>query len=319
MTIVVDMGGTAIKIGLFEHGKILYLTSIPVIGESSFDPHLILIEKSIAALLSDRNTGADNCIAIGFAFPGIVDIDRTMVLSCNKKYSAAVGFDFPDWARRTFGLPIVLENDARCALIGEWQYGSGTGCDNIVMITLGTGIGCATLIQGKILRGSHYQAGCLGGHFTVNYNGEKCGCGNTGCVEAEASTWRLPSLAAASPLFQNSRLKDEPHIDYKTVFSLARRGDELADRLVQHSIRVWTAGIITAIHAYDPEVVILGGGIMRSGEVILPLIRSIVNEHAWTHWGKVQIVKAKHSDSCALLGAGYLAEQIIRHVDQTAN
>lgn len=308
MNIAIDLGGTNVKIGLAVKGETLASDSFPVTTNEGLLLNIPSINQAIHNLLEENNFRLEDCSGIGFSFPGIVDTDQTRVLSCNKKYSDALEFDFSTWAFENFKLPVTLENDARCALLGEWQYGAGKDCDNIVMITIGTGIGCATLINGKLLRGAHYQAGCLGGHFIVDYKGAKCTCGNIGCVEAEASTWRLPELAQSSQLFADSKLKHVPVIDYQTIFKLAEQQDELSVWLVNHSINVWTAGIITAIHAYDPEQVIIGGGIMKSSSNFLLRIQEQVNERAWTQWGKVKIREAHFPEQCAFLGAACLAE-----------
>src|SRR3990170_7444612 len=110
------------------------------------------------------------------------------------------------WAMERWGVPLVLENDARAALVGEWQYGAGKDCDNVVLITLGTGVGTAALINGKLLHGKHFLAGSLGGHMSINLHGDVCNCGNLGCVESEASTWALQKLVTRDRNFHSSTL-----------------------------------------------------------------------------------------------------------------
>ncbi|MCL4540041.1 MAG: ROK family protein [Bacteroidetes bacterium] len=304
--ITLDLGGTRIKIGTAE-GEVLIADSIiDAFSDAGLKPRLPAIEAEISALLTKSHLSASDIAGIGISIPGIVDSKQMKLLSVNEKYADAVGFDFAGWAMKNWNLPVVLENDARCALIGEWQYGAGKGCDNLVMVTLGTGIGGAAIIDGKVVRGKHFQAGILPGHFTVNYHGAECNCGNVGCVEAEASSWRLPDLAARNPLFKSSPLSKTMTIDYKEVFDLAERGDALSEELVRHSIEVWSACVVNLIHAYDPEMAIIGGGIMRNASRILPAIASRVEKHSWTPWGKVRIVPAAQTDFAALLGAGYL-------------
>src|SRR5262249_5203514 len=142
--------------------------------------------------------------------------------------------------------------------------------------TLGTGLGASAVIEGRVLRGAHGQAGILGGHLTLRYGGQPCVCGNLGCAEAEASSAVLRELAEERPEFRASALAGEATLDYAAVFRLAANGDACALRLRQHSLEVWSALAVSLIHAYDPERLILGGGIMGSGEVILPAIREYV-------------------------------------------
>lgn len=308
--IALDLGGTRIKIGIVEEGALIADTIIDAFSGAGLLSRLPAIEAEVSALLSKSNLHSTDISGVGISIPGIVDSKRMKLLSVNEKYADAVGFDFAQWSKKVWGLPAVLENDARCAMIGEWQYGAGKGCDNLVMVTLGTGIGGAAVMEGKVVRGRHFQAGILPGHFTVNYRGAECNCGNIGCVEAEASSWRLPDLAARNPLFESSPLSKLQTIDYKEVFELAEKGDALSKGLVRHSIEVWSACVINLIHAYDPEVVVIGGGIMRNAERILPEIASGVAKHAWTPWGKVNIVPAEQTDFAALFGAGYLVSHI---------
>ena len=91
--------------------------------------------------------------------------------------------------KQNWNVDFFIDNDARLAAVGEWKYGAGKDTDNLVVMTIGTGIGTSVIMNGKLLRGKHFQAGCLGGHFSVKYNGSMCTCGNSGCVEAYASTW----------------------------------------------------------------------------------------------------------------------------------
>jgi glucokinase len=192
------------------------------------------------------------------------------------------------------------------AILGEWKHGAGRGFDNFVMVTLGTGIGTAVIIEGKLLKGRHYQAGNLGGHSSVNHMGMTCQCGNKGCMESEASTWRLPELIKKHPGFSTSSLKDELLLDYKTLFKHASVNDTLANEILEHCYSVWSSGLINMIHAFDPELIILSGGIMKSASIILPELQKRINKHAWTPWGKVKLVEALNYQTSALFGSDFL-------------
>jgi glucokinase len=184
-------------------------------------------------------------------------------------------------------------------------------CRDLVMVTLGTGVGSAVLMDGKLLYGRHFQAGNLGGHFTVNYRGYPCTCGNVGCVEAEASTWRLPSLLKSHPGFEHSSLVPEHVLDFETLLRHSDAGDAVAEEILEHCIAVWSAGIITMIHAFDPEKVILGGGVMHAAGRILPALQEQVDRFAWTPWGKVALLQARNLRTAALHGADYLIRSTV--------
>jgi glucokinase len=183
------------------------------------------------------------------------------------------------------------------------------------MITLGTGIGTCAVIQGNVLRGQHGQAGCLGGHFTVRYGGRRCNCGNIGCAEAEASTVFLAQLAKADPAYSDSALAGEPTLDYAAVIRHAQTGDACAKALLDHSIQVWGSLAVSLIHAYDPERLVIGGGIMASRDILLPRLQDYVAQFAHTPWGKVNVVASELGDQAALLAAEWLVREQCELVD----
>jgi glucokinase len=173
----------------------------------------------------------------------------------------------------------------------------------VVMITLGTGIGGAAMIEGKLLRGKHGQAGCLGGHLLAKVGGRLCTCGAVGCTEAEASGWALPLVAKEWNTFAQSGLSNLGKIDFQNVFALARNGDRVAHEIREYCLEVWASATVSLIHAYDPERIVIGGGVMRSADVILPYIQAYADRHAWTPWGKVEITAAKLGNNAGLFGA----------------
>jgi len=310
MVIAIDIGGTFVKIGLVENAEVIVNARIKSHPKDKFQKTIITIEQTINDLLIEYSISQNDLEGIGIGFPGLVNSVTMKVLSTNKKYDDAINFDFVNWGKSTFNTPLFLENDARVALLGEWQFGAGKGIDNIVMVTFGTGVGSATLLDGKLLKGKHFQAGNLGGHFTINVNGFECTCGNLGCVEAEASTWKLADLLKSDPRFSDSLIKGNL-LDFESLFKYASEGGELSKTVRDHCLGVWAAGIINQIHAYDPELVILGGGIMKSADVIIPFIKNKVEKQAWTPWGDVQIKQSKIPNRSALLGAYYLVKNNI--------
>jgi glucokinase len=308
-TIAIDLGGTVIKTGLLQNGQLIDREELMAIAASGLRLQLPFIEKSIHQLLEKNNLAPADVSGIGFSFAGLVNADTNRILSTNKKYDDGPGIDLEGWAKETWNLPLFAENDARMALLGEWQFGAGKNCNDLVMVTLGTGIGSAVITGGGLLKGKHFQAGNLGGHFVINYKGTSCTCGNIGCVESEASTWRLPSLITAHPGFSESSLKDESLLDFSALFHHATRGDVVSKEILEHCLSAWSAALITLIHAFDPEMLILGGGIMKSASMILPTLQEKVNKLAWTPWGKVKILPAKYPDDAALYGADYLVNK----------
>ncbi len=309
--IAIDLGGTIIKIGLLKSGELFDRKEIPAQSAAGLKAQLPEMQLAIDQILQANQVQPEAVLGIGFSFAGLVDSSQNRILSTNQKYDDGPETDLVAWAKTNWNCPLFAENDARMALLGEWQHGAGMGCENLVMVTMGTGIGSAVLIEGKLLKGKHFQAGNLGGHFVIDHHGTACTCGNIGCVEAEASTWRLPSLLKEHPEFNSSAMKNEPVLDFKALFHHAENGNKVANDVLEHCLSAWAAGIITMIHAFDPEMIILSGGIMKSSSIILPYLQERVNQHAWTPWGKVILVEAKFPDSAALYGADYLVKSSI--------
>jgi glucokinase len=308
-----DFGGTRIKLGLVRNGALLTQQTLPAHSDRTLAERLETVARALSDLCQTQGLKIAQCAGLGLSFPSTIDVQNARIIDYWGKFSDATDFDLRDWARNSLGVPVAIENDARMALIGEWRYGAGRECDNLVILTLGTGLGTAAVVEGKLLRGRHGQAGIYGGHLTVRYGGRPCSCGNIGCSEAEASTSVLQDLARNHPEFRSSGLTHEEVIDYAAVFRLAKQGDTLAQELRDHSLEVWSATVVNLIHAYDPEQAVLGGGIMASAESILPAIRRHVAKHAHTPWGKVEIKSSLLGDSAALFACEWLIQEHLRH------
>ncbi len=284
--IAVDLGGTSIKAGIVAGAEVLAAESIPANSREGLAPQLPRMAGLINRLCAARHLEPSDCLGIGMAVPFLVDPVRQRIRSApRKKYGDACEVDLAAWSRKEFGMDLRIENDAHAALLGEWRYGAGRGSDDFVMITLGTGIGCSVLIRGKLLRGKHFQAGVLGGHLIANpEDGAACSaCPASGCYEAESAAQCLPRLARANPQFARSALAGVAVTDFAAVFRYAADGDVLATALRDHCLRHWTALIISLVHAYDPDRVVIGGGVADGAEVraLFPSIETYVNKHAW--------------------------------------
>jgi glucokinase len=246
--------------------------------------------------------------ALGFGFCGLVDAGRARIASTNGKFIDGPEIDLCRWAMDKFGLVLRLENDARLALLGEIYAGAAQGESDVVMFTLGTGIGGVAMINGKLMQGKHGQAGVLGGHVPINFRGRRCTCGAIGCAESEASGWSLPLVARSWAGFESSALAAKK-LDFENLFRCSEDGDTVACEVVDHCLNVWGATAVAAIHAFDPELLIFGGGVMKSADSILPFIQKYVRENAWTPWGTVRIRAAELGNQAALLGVVPLFQQ----------
>jgi glucokinase len=303
ISVAVDLGGSRIKLGLVAGNELLFIKILPAAPDRGLANALTMVGGEIQAL-DEIHVSTAEVSGIGISFPGLVDSRANRILSAPAgKYFDAPGIDIAAWGRDSFSLPVVVENDANMAMLGEWKYGAGKDCNNLVMVTLGTGIGTSVIIDGVPLRGAHFQAGCLGGHFTLEADGRSCICGNIGCIEMSASTSVLSDMIRSEAGTVISYLHKEKHPDYQTVFAYAAAGDELAGRILLRSIKTWGIVLVNLIHAYDPEKII--GGIMNADADIISRLQEYADRHAWTPWGKVTIVKAQRPDAAALFGVQY--------------
>ncbi len=300
--IAVDMGGSHVTCALLRDREILSYQSLEAFDEP-LKVVLPRIQAELERQLALQGIVAGDCLGLALGFCGITDPENDTVSATNGKFEDARGFDFRGWARDAFGIRLRLENDVRLALLGEHFAGAARNYSDAVMITLGTGIGGVAMLNGRLLSSHGGRAGMIGGHLPVVMNGRRCSCGNVGCAEAEASTWSLPMVCHEWPGFAGSSLVNAGRLDFQSLFLHAGRGDRVAAQVLHHCIQVWSALTVALIHAYDPQVVVFGGGVMKRASDILPRIREHVGQHAWIPAGSIAIVEAQLSSHAALYGA----------------
>lgn len=299
--ISIDLGGSHATLAVVEDKSILASREIPLDSSARLLPVLPVFKTIIFELLAEAATPVEHCIGLALGICAMTDGQR--VVSTNGKFEDAPGIDFHAWCRTDFGIPFAMDNDARMALLGEWYAGAAQGAKDVVMITLGTGIGGAVMAGGKLFRTSQVQGGCLGGHIPAQFMGRKCTCGGLGCMEAEASGWSLPLIAKDWPGFRESPLAKVEVINFRALFELARAGDRVSIEIRDRCLQVWACGTVGLIHAFGPERVVLGGGVMRSRDIILPCIQEYVRKYSWTPSGEVLVVAAELGSDSALLAA----------------
>lgn len=301
--LAVDFGGTHATCGLVEDRTLLAYETINTDHARSLASELPGVADCFRRLLKRFSLDLKDCAGICVGFPGLVDSRIGRVVATNAKYEDATQMDVPAWSRATFNLPLRIENDARLALLGESYAGAAHGFRDVVMMTLGTGIGGVAMIEGKLLRGKHAQAGCLGGHVPAVFNGRTCTCGAIGCAEAEAGGWALPKVVADWPGLSHSALAKYAEVGFKELFQEARNGDAIAAAIRDRCLNIWATAAVAMVHSFDPEIIVIGGGVMKSADVIIPYIKSYVQKYAWTPWGKVEVCAAELGNNAALLGA----------------
>jgi glucokinase len=314
LIIGVDLGGTKISAGAvsLDGARTLGVRSIPTQSELGAEGVVERIYSAIEGVILDtmNEAGASrkDFIGIGVGAPGPLDRSKGLVV-----VAPNLGWrDFPlrDRVTSRFGLPCTLDNDANCATLGEFWCGAARGGNNVVGITIGTGIGGGLIIDGKLYHGSSDVAGEIG-HTTIDVNGRHCNCGNYGCLEAYASgpaiatrareALQREDTASLLPSMVNAQLD---RITAETVYDAAKKGDGLANEIVRDTARYLGAGIANLLNLINPDVVVIAGGVTRAGEALFAPLNTEVRRRAFTPAVKAcRIVPAELPGTAGIVGA----------------
>ncbi len=306
--LAIDLGGTTAKIGRVAADKVEARGTIASRSDAGVASLLDDLRDAIAPLLTP------SCSQLAIGVPTLVDVRSQRIMSpMQDKFADLDRVDLSAWSRASFGLPIMMENDAHAAMLGEWRCGAGADCTDVVMLTLGTGIGSSVIINARPLRGRTGQAGNLCGHLVLDPDGPPCGCGGRGCYEAMQHLNHVRQLARADAAFAKSTLSTTPDFDYARLFQSAADGDGLAIRLRDRSLSIWSSLVITLIHTFDPQRIIVGGGIVRAGDDLLKPLNDAASR-AWTPGHQVPVIPASLGDDAALLGLDVLCNSPLEYL-----
>ncbi|MBC8557804.1 ROK family glucokinase [Jutongia hominis] len=265
----VDIGGTTVKMGLFTvDGKVTDKWEIPTRKEENGKYILEDIAKSVKERMQRDTLTLEDIAGLGIGVPGPVKEDGTVLKCANLGWGV---FNVADTVRELTGIENVkVGNDANVAALGEMWQGGGKGYNNLVMVTLGTGVGGGVILGGKILTGSNGAGGEIG-HIRVNYEEKDvCGCGKTGCLEQYASATgvvRLAKKALEKKEKKTTLVADD--LSAKAVFGAAKAGDELAMDIVEKFGFYLGMALAHISQVIDPEVFVIGGGVARAGQIII--------------------------------------------------
>lgn len=311
----IDVGGTNVKIALVDdNGKIIYSNSVPTYAKMGYEYTVNNIKQAIKDLMKETNTTPSDIEGIGFDFPGQVDC-KTGVVKLAPNIPGWVNVPIAQMIEDEFHIPTRIDNDVRCAALGELKFGAGRGCENFICITVGTGIGSGIVINGKVVRGATNAAGELG-HIKLQMNGGPiCGCGDTGCLEAFASGPAIVAMAqeyikgGKSTKFREMAAVEGGEITPYMVAKAAEEGDPVAKRIFEIVGEYIGIGLTSVINLLNPERVIIGGGVAESGELLLGPIRKTIKARAMVVAGNaVEIVPAQLGNSAGVIGASMLIE-----------
>ena len=289
----IDIGGTAAKYGLVTRdGRILARHEAGVRFDGYRTPLLTTVLREARAFVSRE--GASPC-GVGISATGQIDDRAGVVIGTNGKIPGYEGARLCDGAQEAFGVPAAALNDANAAALGEWFAGRGRGCEHLLMVTLGTGVGGGIVEHGRVLGGARGIAGELG-HFTLYQDGAPCPCGKRGCFESYASTTAL--VRAARERFGDAAL------DGRAVFARAAAGDEGMLALLKGWIDDIAAGLSGLVHIFNPELVLIGGGVSAQEQLLIEPLRARVLAQVMPRFAEgLRIERALLGNDAGLIGA----------------
>lgn len=309
----IDVGGTNVKIALVDDkGSILYSNSVPTRAEMGYEYTVTNIKQAIYELMKETKLSTKDIEGIGFGFPGQVDY-KSGVVRLAPNIPGWVEVPIAKLIEDEFHIPTRVDNDVRCAALGELNYGAGKGCENLICITVGTGIGSGLIVNGKLVRGASNAAGEIGHIKLQMHDGPICGCGDTGCMEAFASG---PSIVAMAEDYirggKSTKFREmangNPITPY-IVCEAAKAGDPVALRIFSIMGEYIGIGMASVVNLLNPERIIVGGGVADAGDLLLDPLKETLYKRAMKIAGSaVEVVPAQLGNTAGVIGASLLIE-----------
>jgi len=304
----VDLGGTTVKIGLFTtEGKLVDSMEIPTRKEDDGSHILSDICEAIDAKLVEKKITREDLVGVGIGIPGPITKDGTVINCVNlgwgifnveEKLSAMLG-----------GVNVKAGNDANVAALGETWQGGGRGFEDLVLVTLGTGVGGGVIIGGKIIPGSNGAAGEIG-HIPAVFgdDAETCGCGKKGCLETVGSATGI--VRETGKLLNRSNedsvLRQMENFTCKDIFDAAKNGDKIAAQAVDNLAKQLGKAIAGIAAVTNPQVIVIGGGVSKAGKFLLDKIEESFNEYAFHATKNVKFSLATLGNDAGMYGAAAL-------------
>ena len=309
----VDIGGTNVKIALVDQkGAIVYSNSVPTRAEMGYEYTVKNIKETIYTSMKESDITIDSIGGIGFGLPGQINSEAGVVRLLP---------NIPGWVNVPLGQIIEdefkvkckIDNDVRVATLGEFTYGAGQGCKNLVCITVGTGVGSGIIVNGQLVRGASMSAGEIGHMILQAHEGPICGCGNTGCLEAFASGPSIVQLAkeylSGGKSAKFEELANGREITPFMVYEAVMQGDAVSKRIFA-IVGEWLGIALTSVvNLLNPEKIIIGGGVSQAGNFLIDPIRQTIKERAIkVSADAVEVVTAKLGERAGVIGASLLID-----------
>ncbi len=301
----VDVGGTTVKMGLFTpEGEIIEKWEIPTRTEENGKQILPDIAESVKAKMNETSIRAEQVIGIGLGTPGPVDRYGVVHRAVNLGWEV---MNLEEKLGGLTGLPVKAGNDANVAALGEMWKGGGEGYDDMVLVTLGTGVGGGIIINGKMLTGSNGAGGEIGHIHVEDMETVECNCGNKGCLEQYASATgvvRLAKRKLAKTEAPSILRKEE--ISAKTIFDAVKAGDALAAEIAEEFGEYLGKGLAMIAGVSNPEIFVIGGGVSKAGSVLISYIQKYYKKYVFHASREAKFVLATLGNDAGIYGAAKL-------------
>lgn len=306
----IDIGGTTVKLGLFNNeGELLHKWEIETRKTDNGKYILSDITESINRLLEEKSISKDEVLGAGVGVPGPVKDDGTILGSVNlgwPVFNVATNFE------EMLNVPVKVANDANIAALGEMYKGGGKGYKNMIMVTLGTGVGGGVIINNNVIAGDTGSGGEIG-HMNVNPHEKiSCNCGRKGCLEQYASATGIARLGREILEKESceSKLRNIENITAKDVFDFAKENDELSVKVVEKFSSILGRALSNIACVCNPEVFVIGGGVSKAGDILLDNIKKYYSKNAFHATTDTTFKLATLGNDAGIFGGAKLAREI---------
>lgn len=302
-----EFGGTNIKAALFDNKpRIIQQEFQPTHAQLGVESVLKRIKKIIHNLIDKENILSNHLMGIGIASPGPLDTKKGIIFNSP---------NLPGWKRvplknvikREFNVPVILENDTNAIALGEYWMGNGKGVDHLICITIGTGVGGGIILNGQIWHGRDDLGGEIG-HMIIEKDGLECNCGNKGCLEAYISATGIikRTIQALNKGRVSSLSKKRNKLTSELIFNEAKKGDKLSLEIVHETAEYLGIGLANLVNILNPEIIILGGGVSRSGEILFkPTLKELKKRAFLRGVEHLKVLPSKLGNQAGILGSIY--------------
>lgn len=301
----VDVGGTTVKLGLFDaEGIIFDKWEIPTRTEDQGSQILPDIARALEDKLKEKNIAKEEVAGVGIGAPGPIDKDGVVYEAVNLGWGV---FSIKDTLQELCGLPVKAGNDANVAALGEMWKGGGQGYQNLVLVTLGTGVGGGIIINGEILNGATGAGGEIGHIHIQDGEKEACGCGNHGCLEQYASATGIVRLAnrRLAATKEDSALRHK-NVSAKSVFDAVKAGDAVAIQIAEEFGEYLGKGLAAVACVVNPEAFVIGGGVSKAGEILFSYIEKSYKKYVFHGSRDAKFELAELGNDAGICGAAKL-------------